>query len=147
MLISTSSLSGSCSPFAAPNNTKDTSAARADFKTLLGITPSETEQIPALSQAQADFMTYTHNSAKGRAEWSSLDLKDMSLEQLNIQLESITEQINSLREELALLHGLGQKASESEKDAGSEIKQQIKNLQNDLEKTLSQMRKVSQISG
>ncbi len=56
-----------------------------------------------MSQTQADFMTYTHSSAKGRAEWSSLDLKDMSLEQLNVQLESITEQISSLREELAVV--------------------------------------------
>ena len=92
-------------------------------------------------------MTYTHNSAKGRAEWSSLDLKDMSLEQLNVQMKSITEQISSLREELALLHGLGETASEAEKEAGSELQQQIKNLQNDLEKTLKQMRKVSQVSG
>ena len=147
MLLSTSSLSGSCNPFSAPNNSKGTSASRADFKTLLGISSSEIEQTPAISQVQADFMTYTHNSAKGRAEWSSLDLKDMSLEQLNVQMESITEQISSLREELALLHGLGETASEAEKEAGSELKQQIKNLQNDLEKTLKQMRKVSQVSG
>ncbi|WP_300810508.1 hypothetical protein [uncultured Desulfovibrio sp.] len=112
-----------------------------------GYIVSEIEQTPAISQVQADFMTYTHNSAKGRAEWSSLDLKDMSLEQLNVQMESITEQISSLREELALLHGLGETASEAEKEAGSELKQQIKNLQNDLEKTLKQMRKVSQVSG
>lgn len=147
MHISISSLSGSCIPFAAPNNSKGTSASRTDFKTLLGISSSETEQTPAMSQIQADFMTCTHSSAKGRAEWSSLDLKDMSLEQLNVQMESITEQISSLREELTLLHGLGEQASEAEKDAGSEIKQQIKNLQNDLEKTLKQIRKVSQISG
>lgn len=147
MLVSTSSLSGSCNPFAASNNSKGTSASRADFKMLLGISSSEAEQTPAMSQIQADFMTYTHNSAKGRAEWSSLDLKDMSLEQLNVQMESITEQISSLREELALLHGLGETASEAEKEAGSEIKQQIKNLQNDLAKTLKQMRKVSLVSG
>lgn len=142
MLISTGCLSGSCNPFAALKGSKGESAPQASFKALLGISPSETEQTPAMSQTQADFMTYTHS-----AEWSSLDLKDMSLEQLNVQLESITEQISSLREELALLHGLGQKASEAEKDAGSEIKQQIKNLQNDLQKTLKQIRIVSQVSG
>lgn len=147
MLISTGCLSGACNPFAALKGSKGESAPQASFKALLGISPSETEQTPAMSQTQADFMTYTHSSAKGRAEWSSLDLKDMSLEQLNVQLESITEQISSLREELALLHGLGQKASEAEKDAGSEIKQQIKNLQNDLQKTLKQIRIVSQVSG
>lgn len=121
------------------------SMAKTMLQESLGITP-EAEITPPMSQVHADFMTYTHSEPKGKAEWSTLDVSNMSLEQLNTQVTSITEQIASLREELSLLQGLGQGAADEEKDAGGEITQQIKQLQNDLEKVLERLRTLSLIS-
>ena len=118
------------------------SMAKTSLQASLGITP-EAEIVPPMSQVHADFMTYTHSGPKGKAEWSTLDVSGMSLDQLNTRLDSITEQIASLREELSILQGLGQEAADEEKDAGSEIKQQIKQLQNDMEKILERNRSLS----